>query len=86
MFGHASATMTLDVYADLFPDDLDGVAAAPDFAEQRYLVIRDDPTNQSDGSGRLRRRSPRHCDWRPTTALVGTVWTRYPLRYPRPSG
>lgn len=25
MLGHASATMTLDVYADLFPDDLDSV-------------------------------------------------------------
>ncbi len=28
MLGHASATMTLDVYADLFEDDLDQVAAA----------------------------------------------------------
>ena len=26
MLGHASAAMTLDVYADLFEDDLDGVA------------------------------------------------------------
>ncbi|MFI8594663.1 tyrosine-type recombinase/integrase [Microbacterium sp. NPDC078428] len=26
--GHVSATMTLDVYADLIPDDLDSVAAA----------------------------------------------------------
>lgn len=26
MLGHATATMTLDVYADLFPDDLDDVA------------------------------------------------------------
>ena len=26
MLGHASAAMTLDVYADLFEDDLDAVA------------------------------------------------------------
>lgn len=26
MLGHASAAMTLDVYAGLFPDSLDGVA------------------------------------------------------------
>jgi integrase len=26
MLGHASAAMTLDVYADLFDDDLTGVA------------------------------------------------------------
>jgi hypothetical protein len=30
MLGHASASMTLDVYTDLFDDDLDGVAAALD--------------------------------------------------------
>jgi predicted lipoprotein with Yx(FWY)xxD motif len=28
MLGHASASMTLYTYADLFDDDLDGVAAA----------------------------------------------------------
>jgi integrase len=28
MLGHASAAMTLDTYADLFPDDLDAVASA----------------------------------------------------------
>jgi integrase len=28
VLGHASAAMTLDVYADLFDDDLDAVAAA----------------------------------------------------------
>ena len=32
MLGHASAAMTLDVYADLFDDDLDGVAVALDNA------------------------------------------------------
>jgi len=30
MLGHASAAMTLDVYAGLFYDDFDGVAARPD--------------------------------------------------------
>jgi site-specific recombinase XerD len=30
MLGHASAVMTLDVYAGLFEDDLDSVAAALD--------------------------------------------------------
>ena len=28
MLGHASAAMTLDIYADLFDDDLEAVAAA----------------------------------------------------------
>jgi hypothetical protein len=32
MFGHAKASMTLDVYADLFDDDLDGVALSLDAA------------------------------------------------------
>jgi len=32
MLGHASATMTLDVCADLFADDLDSVASALDRA------------------------------------------------------
>jgi integrase len=30
MLGHKSAVMTLDVYADLFDDDLDAVAARLD--------------------------------------------------------
>ncbi len=32
MLGHAKASMTLDVYADLFDDDLDGVADSLDEA------------------------------------------------------
>jgi integrase len=32
MLGHAKASMTLDVYADLFDDDLDGVASRLDAA------------------------------------------------------
>ncbi len=38
MLGHASASMTLDVYADLFDDDLDGVAVALDTARSREVV------------------------------------------------
>lgn len=38
MLGHASAAMTLDVYGDLFEDDLDGVADALDQARSRSLV------------------------------------------------
>lgn len=37
MLGHASASMTLDVYADLFPDDLDDVAQALDKARGTRL-------------------------------------------------
>ncbi|WP_244298605.1 tyrosine-type recombinase/integrase [Micromonospora cremea] len=35
MLGHASAAMTLDVYADLFEDDLDQVAGRLDRAAGR---------------------------------------------------
>ena len=35
MLGHASAAMTLDVYADLFEDDLDQVADRLDRAAAR---------------------------------------------------
>lgn len=38
MLGHASATLTLDTYADLFADDLDAVAAHMDVAAQRAGV------------------------------------------------
>jgi integrase len=37
MLGHASAAMTLDIYADLFEDDLDGVADALDAARHKAL-------------------------------------------------
>ncbi len=37
MLGHASAAMTLDVYADLFDDDLDAVAEALDRAARRSV-------------------------------------------------
>jgi integrase len=38
MLGHASAAMTLDTYADLFPDDLDAVADRLDTAMRSQNV------------------------------------------------
>lgn len=38
MLGHASATMTLDVYADLFDDDLEAVATRLDEARSQQSV------------------------------------------------
>lgn len=40
MLGHASAAMTLDVYSDLFDDDLEAVAVALDHAVTRQSVGR----------------------------------------------
>lgn len=39
MLGHASASMTLDTYADLFDDDLDSVAASLDQARRAANVV-----------------------------------------------
>lgn len=39
MLGHASAAMTLDVYTDLFDDDLDAVAAS--LSAARLTALRD---------------------------------------------
>ena len=39
MLGHEKASMTLDVYADLFDDDLDQVASALDAARTRSLQV-----------------------------------------------
>lgn len=39
MLGHSSAAMTLDVYADLFDDDLDAVATALDAAKRATVVV-----------------------------------------------
>jgi hypothetical protein len=38
MLGHASAALTLDIYADLFDDDLEAVATALDNARSRANV------------------------------------------------
>lgn len=40
MLGHASATMTLDTYADLFPDDLDAVAVALNAAASQQVALK----------------------------------------------
>ena len=37
MLGHASAVLTLDTYADLFPDDLEQVSTALDEARVKAL-------------------------------------------------
>lgn len=39
MLGHASAAMTLDTYADLFPDDLEAVAGALDAARSAACAL-----------------------------------------------
>lgn len=38
MLGHASAELTLDVYSDLFDDDLEAVATALDQARSQKIV------------------------------------------------
>ena len=38
MLGHGSAAMTLDIYAELFDDDLDAVAIALDKAVADSIV------------------------------------------------
>jgi integrase len=40
MLGHASAAMTLDIYADLFDDDLEAVATALHDARSRESVLK----------------------------------------------
>jgi hypothetical protein len=37
VLGHQSAVLTMDTYADLFPDDLERVAAALNSARNRAL-------------------------------------------------
>ncbi|WP_163618012.1 tyrosine-type recombinase/integrase [Microbacterium sp. B35-30] len=48
MLGHASAAMTLDVYADLFDDDVDAVSAALDQARTAAIVSKPRPQPQLD--------------------------------------
>lgn len=47
MLGHASASMTLDTYADLFDDDLDGVAIALNHARRTAVVAKVLPPGRS---------------------------------------
>jgi integrase len=50
MLGHASAAMTLDIYADLFDDDLEAVAAALDAARLRENGAKMWPRAATEGS------------------------------------
>ena len=50
MLGHASAAVTLDVYADLFDEDLDTVAAALDEMAMRTAVAKMLPLGQVEPS------------------------------------
>jgi site-specific recombinase XerD len=50
MLGHASAAMTLDVYADLFSDDLEAVATALDAARSRESVPKVCPRGAENNS------------------------------------
>ena len=45
--GHASAAMTLDVYADLFDDDLDAVGRAMDSMLLREDVVKMLPNGET---------------------------------------
>jgi integrase len=46
MLGRASAAMTLDIYADLFDDDLEAVATALDQARSRTGWAHDGPADR----------------------------------------
>jgi integrase len=56
MLGHASAAMTLDVYAGLFGDELDAVAAALDGLVPQVRPPRPDEDDDDGGAGVLARR------------------------------
>jgi site-specific recombinase XerD len=47
MLGHKSATMTLDLYGHLFPDQLDEVAERMDVAARRQVAL---PSDQKSGA------------------------------------
>ena len=51
MLGHASAAMTLDVYAGLFEDDLDSVAAALDVLLRKAPARPDDEAPSDNRAG-----------------------------------
>ncbi|WP_414683917.1 tyrosine-type recombinase/integrase [Microbacterium sp.] len=50
MRGHASAAMTLDVYADLFDDDLDAVSTALDRARATQIIATSSATTDAHRS------------------------------------
>ena len=68
MLGHTSAAMTLDIYADLFDDDLDAVAAAlhsrysPEECAQNVLTAGRTPRRTSSKPSSSRRNAkPSQC-------------------------
>lgn len=74
--GHASAAKTLDVYADLFDDDLDGVSRAMDALLRREDVAKmlPQPTARASRALQLRR------------FRSGCLEVRHPLAPPPPAG
>ena len=60
MLGHASAAMTLDVYADLFEDDLDHVADRLDQAARQGADYMRTGTAPDTVVDLFKRRSPGH--------------------------
>ena len=65
MLGHASAVLTLDTYADLFPDDLEPVSAALDTARQASLGLPADAlrTERNKGPNQDSRSGPLNCSY-----------------------
>jgi integrase len=65
MLGHASAVLTLDTYADLFPDDLELVSAALDTARQASLGSPADAlrTGEAQSPDRNDQSGPVICDY-----------------------
>jgi hypothetical protein len=64
MLGHASAVLTLDTYADLFPDDLEVVSAALETARQASLGSPADAlrTGEAQSPDRNDQSGPVTCD------------------------
>ena len=64
MLGHASAVLTLDTYADLFPDDLELVSAALDTARHASLGSPADAlrTGEAESPDRSNQSGPVICD------------------------
>jgi hypothetical protein len=60
MLGHASASITLDVYADLFDDDLDAVAIALNNAAMRSTVAKVLPKRPIGHSANDETKKPGH--------------------------
>jgi hypothetical protein len=58
MLGHASAAMTLDVYADLFEDDLDQVADRLDQAARQDADYMRTGTSEETVVDLFKRRTP----------------------------